>query len=107
MDRVGVRTSHEVTCPECEAELDGHAKPGPTRGMGTRCRRCGGSVSPDTGTHVMGRAAANTPNPAPPLGGFVLVWRNGVLRLLRRMYWVGTFVGSLILLLCGGFVPVA
>jgi Zn-dependent protease with chaperone function len=36
-----------------------------------------------------------------------LVWRNGVLRLLRLMFWIGTFVGSLILLLCGGFVPVA
>ncbi len=36
----------------------------------------------------------------------MLVWRNWVLRLLARMYWTGTFVGSLILLACGGFVPV-
>ena len=32
---------------------------------------------------------------------------NWVLRILRRLYWTGTFVGSLTLLLCGGFVPVA
>ena len=35
MDRAGVRTSREVMCPKCEAELDGHAVPGPIRGTGT------------------------------------------------------------------------
>jgi Zn-dependent protease with chaperone function len=29
------------------------------------------------------------------------------LRLLERVYWFGTFTGSLVLLTCGGFVPVA
>ena len=41
-----------------------------------------------------------------PLGGFVLVWRNWVLRFLRCMYWTGTFFGAFLLLACGGFVPV-
>jgi len=45
-------------------------------------------------------------NQSPPLGGFVLVWRNWMLRLLERMYWIGTFTGSLILLVFGGFIPV-
>jgi Zn-dependent protease with chaperone function len=36
----------------------------------------------------------------------MLVWRNWVLRLLERMYWLGTFSGSVILLAAGGFVPV-
>jgi Zn-dependent protease with chaperone function len=53
------------------------------------------------------RMAASTPYQAPPLGGFVLVWRNWVLRILRLMYWTGTFIGSVVLLMCGGFVPVA
>ncbi len=44
---------------------------------------------------------------APPLGGFVLVWRNWVLRLIRLMYWAVTFAGAVILLCCGGFIPVA
>ena len=107
MDRAGARTSREVMCPECEAELDGHPDPGPTRGTRVHCPRCGAQISSDTDTQVMGRTTASPPNPAPPVGSFVLVWRNWVLRLLRRMYWIGTFVGSLILLLCGGFVPVA
>ena len=81
MDRAGVKTSREVLCPECEAELDGHADPSPTRGTGARCPRCGAEISPDTGTRVTGRTTASPPNPAPPLGGFVLVWRNWVLRL--------------------------
>ena len=107
MDRAGVKTSREICCPECQAELDGRGNPGPARGTGASCPRCGAAISPDTGTRVIGRITGGTPNPAPPLGGFVLVWRNGVLRLLRLMFWTGTFVGSLILLLCGGFVPVA
>ena len=42
---------------------------------------------------------------APP-GGIMLVWRNGVLRLLERLYWIGTWTGSVTLLVFGGFVPV-
>jgi Zn-dependent protease with chaperone function len=41
------------------------------------------------------------------MGGLALVWRNWVLRLLERIYWIGTFGGALALLICGGFVPVA
>ncbi len=107
MDRTGAKISRVTLCPACEAELGGHGNPGPTRGTGVPCPRCGAAISPDTPTRVIGQTTSGTPNPAPPLGGFVLVWRNGVLRLLRRMYWIGTFVGSLILLLCGGFIPVA
>jgi Zn-dependent protease with chaperone function len=36
----------------------------------------------------------------------MLIWRNWVLRLLERAYWVSTFGGSVILLAFGGFVPV-
>jgi Zn-dependent protease with chaperone function len=36
----------------------------------------------------------------------MLIWRNGVLRLLEHIYWMVTWTGSIILLLLGGFVPV-
>ncbi len=36
----------------------------------------------------------------------MLVWRNAVLRLFERLYWTVTFTGSVVLLACGGFVPV-
>jgi Zn-dependent protease with chaperone function len=34
------------------------------------------------------------------------VWRNWLLRLLERVYWIGTFGGSVTLLILGGFAPV-
>ncbi len=36
----------------------------------------------------------------------MLVWRNGVLRLLQHVYWFVTLAGSLTMLALGGFVPV-
>ena len=107
MDRAGVRTSRGLLCPECEAELDGHDDPGSAQGSGTRVLGAEPKQCPDCRHASDGPDRGQRASPAPPLGGFVLVWRNWVLRLLARMYWIGTFVGSLILLLCGGFVPVA
>jgi Zn-dependent protease with chaperone function len=34
------------------------------------------------------------------------LWRNLVLGVLARLYWIGAFVGSVVLLALGGFVPV-
>ena len=75
-------------------------------GAAVRCPRCGGEVSPDFRARACAPHHRRRADQAPPLGGFVLVWRNWVLRLLRWMYWTGTFVGALMLLVCGGFVPV-
>jgi Zn-dependent protease with chaperone function len=36
----------------------------------------------------------------------MLVWRNGLLRLIERLFWIGTFIGSATMLALGGFVPV-
>ena len=41
-----------------------------------------------------------------PLGGLRLAWRNWVLRLIERLYWAGTLAGTLLMLACGGIVPV-
>jgi len=36
----------------------------------------------------------------------VLVWRSWMLRMIERLYWIGTFAGSVILLALGGMIPV-
>jgi Zn-dependent protease with chaperone function len=107
MDRAGVKTSRRLLCPECESELDHHDDPTRAGVVQSHCPRCGSGTVPDSPARVVARSAERAPSPAAPLGGVVLVWRNWVLRLLARLYWTVTFVGSLILLLCGGFVPVA
>jgi Zn-dependent protease with chaperone function len=40
------------------------------------------------------------------MGPMRLVWRNWMLRLLEGAYWLGTFAGSSVMLVFGGFVPV-
>ena len=105
MDRAGATTSRQVLCPECDAELVGRGDPSSTKGT-DRCDRCGGPLCSGDGHRETGRAAATAAHRAPPLGGVVLVWRNWVLRLIERLYWVVTFAGSMILFLLGGFVPV-
>ena len=107
MDRAGVRNSHRLLCPECESELDHHDDPARAGIVQSHCPQCGSGTVPDSPARAVARSAERAPSPAAPLGGVVLVWRNWVLRLLARLYWTVTFVGSLVLLLCGGFVPVA
>jgi Zn-dependent protease with chaperone function len=50
-------------------------------------------------------ATAAVPQSA-PLGGLTLAWRNGILRIIERLYWAGTLAGALLMLACGGIVPV-
>jgi Zn-dependent protease with chaperone function len=107
MDRAGVRASRRSLCTECEAELDRDNDPGCAGRTGRRCPRCGAETGSDCETRPTAPTTVGAPGSAPPLGGVVLIWRNWVLRILTRLYWTGTFVGSLALLLCGGFVPVA
>jgi Zn-dependent protease with chaperone function len=107
MDRAGVRNSHRLLCPECESELDHHDDRARAGIVQSHCPQCGAGTAPALPARAAARTADRAPSPAAPLGGFVLVWRNWVLRLLARLYWTVTFIGSLVLLLCGGFVPVA
>jgi hypothetical protein len=37
----------------------------------------------------------------------MLLWRNGLLRLIESLYWTVTFAGAVVFLVLGGFVPVA
>ena len=111
MDRAGAEASGGLYCPECATDLhqfrDQIGLPGETR-----CPRCGlvvraGAPGQDEGRR--GRKCRDVPvlaHATPPLGGVRLVWRNGVLRVIERLYWVVTFTGTMALLVCGGLVPV-
>ncbi len=73
-----------------------------------RCPRCGGALSdgPDVPPGAADQPATIQPQVARPLSGIMLVWRNSMLRMLASLYWIVTFTGSAVLLVCGGFVPV-
>jgi Zn-dependent protease with chaperone function len=105
MDRAEARTSRGMLCSECAAEHSGRDDRTSVPGA-ERCVRCGDHLAPELSAGPPRRSAPSTAQQAPPLGGFVLVWRNWVLRILRVIYWTGTFTGSVLLLVCGGFVPV-
>ena len=101
MDRAGAGASHASVCAACAAEQNGHVDPASPPSL-AQCSRCGAPLAPAKGT----RPAGNAPNRSPPPGGLVLLWRNLVLRLLARLYWFGTFLGTLAILALGGLVPV-
>jgi hypothetical protein len=69
-----------------------------------RCHYCGEQVEPSDSTSTGPGATATA---SAPLGGFVLVWRTWLLRLIEQTYWLGTFAGTSVLFVLGGFVPVA
>jgi Zn-dependent protease with chaperone function len=52
-----------------------------------------------------GPGPGSADNP-PALGGLRLVWRSWLLRLIDRLYWIGTAGGAIVLLICGGIIPV-
>src|SRR5262249_21180337 len=73
------------------------------------CPRCGGSVPPAPTNGRTTRSGAESSSASllsAPLGGLRLAWRNWMLRLIERLYWSVTFLGTLIMLPCGGIVPV-
>jgi Zn-dependent protease with chaperone function/DNA-directed RNA polymerase subunit RPC12/RpoP len=106
MDRAGAtKVSRGLLCSECATELGEHPQ-SETAPVDARCPRCGGPVFVEVKQRGSGRAAASALNGSAPLGGLMLWWRNGVLRLLERLYWTVTLAGSLLLLAAGGFVPV-
>jgi hypothetical protein len=105
MDRAGARATHGQSCPQCAGELDGYHDEKAAPAI-ARCPRCGGPLPAWHGAPGPARPPAGAPNRSAPLGGLTLVWRNAVLRLLERIYWIVTLAGSVVMLALGGFVPV-
>jgi len=103
MDRAGTGASHVLSCPECAGKLEGYEAEETAL---ARCPRCGVLLPAGSEPRGSMRAPAGAPGRSAPPGGLMLVWRNGVLRLLERLYWMGTLAGSMAMLALGGFVPV-
>jgi Zn-dependent protease with chaperone function len=73
-----------------------------------RCERCGQPLHsrPLAAADAAPRAQGAPTNVSPPLGSVMLLWRNWLLRVLVRVYWIGTLCGAAVMLVLGGFVPV-
>jgi Zn-dependent protease with chaperone function len=107
MDRAGAGASDGLLCPGCATELEDRRAPG-----SAHCPRCGSLIQVhshgdrhEPGPRA-GREASSTVSGSPQLGGLRLVWRNWVLRVIERLYWIVTFTGTLVILACGGLIPV-
>jgi hypothetical protein len=106
MARAGAGTQHELSCPACAAEWNGHAPPTAlTADFADRCAQCGEPLE-HAATRVSQRQAAPVQHRSAPMGAMGLAWRSWVLRTLEAAYWLGTFAGSVVMLVLGGFVPV-
>jgi Zn-dependent protease with chaperone function len=106
MDRAGAaKVAGGLLCSDCASELGGHPQ-SERAPLEAHCRRCGSPVFAGAKPPGLGRPSAATQNGSAPLGGLMLWWRNGILRLLERLYWTVTLGASLVLLVAGGFVPV-
>jgi hypothetical protein len=104
MDRAVAGTSQGLYCPACATDLNSHAPTQTVAGL-DRCPHCGEPLEPSgqgSGSH----RTVGAQQRSHPVGGVVLVWRNWMLRLLERIYWLGAFAGSALMLAFGGFVPV-
>src|SRR5262245_50101286 len=105
MDRAGVGASRGLFCPDCATELEG------ARGVAgaprvARCPRCGSLVRIDDRGGRAGHDATGPAHRSPPLSSLRLAWHNWMLRLIERLYWLGTFAGTIVFLTAGGMVPV-
>ena len=92
--------------PPAAAPGDGHRMRCPGCGETFRARRRGASAG--EGGDPAGADADHAPSapPAPPPGPLALFWRGAALRGVELAYRGGVGVGSLLMLLGGGFVPV-
>ena len=61
MARAGVGTEHELSCPACAAELNGHAPPQPASSSSDRCPHCGERLENSSGLRgrIVKRSAAH------------------------------------------------
>ncbi len=88
-----------LACPACGSALVA-ADPGGSDVLRVRCPACGGQFR----ARRRPEPARGDPGP-PPVGGFGLAVRGGLLRALPWVYRLGLFAGSATLIALGGFVP--
>jgi Zn-dependent protease with chaperone function len=111
MDRTGAGASGGLLCPGCATDLEDLR--GSSRSPEVpRCPHCGSVLQTDCrgDGHVRepgeDRDVSGAVPCSRPLGGLGLVWRNWVLRMIERLYWIVTFAGTVVLLAGGGLIPV-
>lgn len=105
MGRAGAGASGGLLCRRCAAEP--HVDAPASADSPDRCARCGRPLDADDRTAARARPdSAAASRPPARVGGVGLVWRNGMLRLIERLYWAGTLAGTVVMLAFGGFVPV-
>ena len=111
MDRAGAEASGGLFCPECATNLDEFREENEALQEMT-CPHCGivvRTVGPVVGEFPVNSQCGDvrvSVHASPPLGGLGLLWRNSLLRLIERLYWIASFTGTLTLLACGGVIPV-
>ncbi len=107
MERFEAQSPHQSLCRDCAALLgaDSGSVQAVVEGW---CLQCGRPLQSRRFAAANGavRAPAAQTNGSPPLGSVMLLWRNWMLQLLVRLYWIGTLAGVAGMLVLGGFVPV-
>lgn len=101
MHRAGALASRDSLCIGCARALGLEPAAETVEHDDLRCRRCGAPLSSATI-----QALARPYDEQSPVGHLGLVWRGWILRLIERLYWIGTFGGAIAMLVIGGFVPV-
>ncbi len=92
MGRAGAGAASGPLCRRCAVEpAAGSPSVDDRRDPRSRCARCGNPLE--------------NRHPA-RVGALGLAWRNWILRLIVPLYWAVTLVGAVVMLVCGGFVPV-
>lgn len=93
-----------LLCPGCGKSLEplGETNADAPR---LRCPECGDTFRAHrrASSHDVPHHHAGDP---PPVGSLSLVWREGALQSVTLAFHVGTAVGSIVLFVLGGFIPV-
>jgi len=107
MDRASAKANLEFLCPDCTSRLE-RSEEGTLGVLRLSCPGCGSrfrAASP--GKQRPGRADAALESLSQPSAGTIkLWWRALILRILERLYWSGTALGTVVLVGVGGLVPV-
>lgn len=107
MGRAGAGTTQGLRCPDCATELTAAEH---SHGvLRLSCPGCGGRFRAASPEPMNGNGSTEvelaplTPSTVGPLN---LRWRAMVLRIVEQLYWAVTALGTMVMFVLGGFVPV-